>query len=169
MQNNFYLEPIASRHIYKIQHSLNNIRLSYTHPMDFPFSISHTKRYLKKELQGYQAKQRFAFAMIKNTQFVGVCTLYDVNLSTSSAKLYYWVSAEFWRKGLATKGLKKLIDFAKDELKITHLETGVLKKNLASRRVLEKNDFFIIDTQINRGKYHKKFLGEIFLEMRCHL
>jgi RimJ/RimL family protein N-acetyltransferase len=52
----------------------------------------------------------------------------------------YWIGAEFWGRGVATRALAKYLDFD------THrpLHARVAKHNVASRRVLEKCGFTVI-------------------------
>ena len=112
---------------------------------------------------------RQAFAIIVKDEFTGVCALYDIERTARKAKLYYWVAVAYWNKGIASKALQQLIAYAKDELHIKYVETGVLALNIASIRVLEKNGFLFKKMLINTGQYHQKFEGEKIIEMKRSL
>ena len=56
----------------------------------------------------------------------------------------YWIGAEFWGRGIATRALEKYLAFD------THrpLHARVAKHNVASRRVLEKCGFTVIGEDV---------------------
>ncbi|MDO5970515.1 GNAT family N-acetyltransferase [Flavivirga aquimarina] len=160
------LEPCHTNLIYKY---LNHEKISHTYPISLPYTHRDAQNYVEHEIRCRQYGTRFSFAIQFKYRFAGVCALYDIDKSLGEAKLYYWVAVEFWNRGIATKALKKLMLFAKNELKIKSLRTGVLKRNIASRRVLEKNGFTLQNTLVNITEYHAKFIGEQFLEMEVNL
>jgi ribosomal-protein-alanine N-acetyltransferase len=58
-----------------------------------------------------------------------------------SASLGYWVDCERNGRGLATRGVGAIVEFAFAELGLHRLEAATLVDNIASIRVLEKNHF----------------------------
>lgn len=46
-----------------------------------------------------------------------------------------------WGIGIGTIAVKKIILFAKNKLKITKIGASIMKDNISSQRVLEKNKF----------------------------
>ncbi len=161
------LVPIADLHGKYIYKYLNNPQLLDTYPITYPYTEEDSARYISQEVRGKKNNSRHAFAIMLREEFVGISALYDVNQFKKQAKLYYWVAVEFWNRGIGTKALQRLMDFAKKELKITELRTGVLKRNIGSVKVLEKNGFVVERTLINQTEYHSKFTGEQFLEMKA--
>jgi RimJ/RimL family protein N-acetyltransferase len=53
----------------------------------------------------------------------------------------YWVAAEARGRGIATRGVRLLADWCRDELGLTRIEVLPHKDNLPSRRVAEKAGF----------------------------
>jgi RimJ/RimL family protein N-acetyltransferase len=53
----------------------------------------------------------------------------------------YWVAAEARGRGVATRAVRMLADWAREELGLTKLEVLPHKDNLPSRRVAEKAGF----------------------------
>ena len=152
-----------------IQEYLNDEIMSKTYPVICPFTKDDATSYVEQEIKGWAAGCRYPFSIIINNKFVGVCALYDVNRTDRTSKIYYWVAVEFWGLGIATKAVKQLLKYARIELELTQLTTGVLERNIGSKRVLEKNGFYVEKILVNEGKYHGKFLGEKFLEMKLNL
>jgi ribosomal-protein-alanine N-acetyltransferase len=52
--------------------------------------------------------------------------------------LGYWLGEEFWGKGIMTEAVKLVTGYAFQHLDILRIQAGVLSKNPASMRVLEK-------------------------------
>jgi RimJ/RimL family protein N-acetyltransferase len=52
--------------------------------------------------------------------------------------LGYWVSEQFWGKGIMTDAVKLITNYAFENLDIVRIQAGVLSKNPASMRILEK-------------------------------
>jgi RimJ/RimL family protein N-acetyltransferase len=53
----------------------------------------------------------------------------------------YWIGKQFWGRGIATSALQEFLA----EVKVRPLYAQVANHNLASRRVLEKNGFALLD------------------------
>ena len=61
----------------------------------------------------------------------------------------YWIGREFWRRGIASAALAAFVA----EVKIRPLYAEVANHNLASRRVLEKNGFSLLDEGLKRSMF----------------
>ena len=53
----------------------------------------------------------------------------------------YWIDKQFWRRGIATSALREFLE----EVNVRPLFAHVVNHNLASKRVLEKNGFILLD------------------------
>jgi ribosomal-protein-alanine N-acetyltransferase len=71
--------------------------------------------------------------------FVGLSNV--LRGAVQSAVLSYWVDEGRNGRGLATRAVAAVIDFAFGELGLHRLEAGTLPDNFGSQRVLEKNGF----------------------------
>ena len=167
--NLLYLSTLNQLHIQSIYQYLNDKRITATYPVSIPFTRVDLERYYEREIEGRKHGERFAFAIEIKHRFMGVCALYNVNQLAASAKLYYWVGVEFWNGGIGSNAIKKLIHYARHTLRLNELECGVLERNKASLRILEKNGFSLACELTNEGQYHDKFLGETFVEMKLDL
>lgn len=167
--NNLCLIPLNELYYEHVYLNLNDKRISETYPIQTPYTRANTDDYFINELQGRNNMERFSFAIEVNNTFSGVCALYDVDIKSSKGKIYYWILPKYWNLGIASNAVKKLISYAKIQLKLSYLETGVLERNHASIRVLVKNGFVVKHILINKGKYHHKFLGEKIVELQLDL
>lgn len=60
---------------------------------------------------------------------------------TQSASLGYWIGRHFAGRGLMTEAVRTLLPFAFDVLRLHRVEAATQPANLASMRVLERNQF----------------------------
>ncbi len=61
------------------------------------------------------------------------------------ARLGYLLAESFWGTGLATELVEAFVVWCRSQPEITSLAGGVERENVASRRVLEKNGFKLVD------------------------
>jgi RimJ/RimL family protein N-acetyltransferase len=60
----------------------------------------------------------------------------------------YWLGREFWGQGLATRAVAELVE----ELSVRPLHAWVATSNVASRRVLEKCGFVVVETKVEHDE-----------------
>ncbi len=169
IENEISIKPLDKNYIDSIHKYLNNEKLAETYPIDLPYTKENVLTYIEREIQQKGKGIRFAFAIQFNNQFAGICALYNVDKNKREAGIYYWVAVQYWNKGLASRTLKRIISYAKNELGLKKLRTGVLKRNIASIKVLEKNGFIKAGNAKDPTSYHNKFSGEEVLEMLLKL
>ncbi|MCI1018104.1 GNAT family N-acetyltransferase [Microbacterium sp. C5A9] len=58
-----------------------------------------------------------------------------------SADLGYWVDSGHARRGLASRGVRAISEYARDDLLLHRIQAATLLHNLASQRVLTANGF----------------------------
>lgn len=165
VRNKVSIIPLDTTHVDSIHKHLNNDKLVETYPVTLPYSKEDANLYVENEIIKRKTCIRYAFAIQFNNQFAGVCALYIVDKNKLEAGLYYWVVVDFWNKGIASLAVEQIIDYAHKTLQLKKIITGVLKRNQASIRVLEKNGFITMGIAYNPYSYHNKFANEEVLEM----
>jgi [ribosomal protein S5]-alanine N-acetyltransferase len=60
-----------------------------------------------------------------------------------NADIGYFIAEPFWGKGVASKAVALMTDYAFRSFQLTRLVASVFEYNKASMRVLEKNNFFL--------------------------
>lgn len=82
------------------------------------------------------------FAIEWNSKFVGICGLnLKDDIYRNTCEIGYWIAEPYWSKGIATKAVEQLVDYAFNTLKKERIHTGVFEYNIPSMRVLEKCGF----------------------------
>lgn len=111
-----------------------------------PFEPTRTEEFFTVEVQRQRletvGEDRWRWAIEDEGRIVGVISLADViRESLQLANVGYFVAQEFNGRGLATRAVAEVVQFAFGEAGLHRLEAGTLPDNHASQRVLEKNGF----------------------------
>ncbi|MEM7511301.1 MAG: GNAT family N-acetyltransferase [Bacteroidota bacterium] len=90
--------------------------------------------------QGFKKKERFVFAITTKEQkeLIGEISLH-LDLSHNQSEVGYWVGESFWKQGIATEAVGRILQFGFEELGLTQIFATHRNQNTASERVLLKN------------------------------
>ena len=82
------------------------------------------------------------FAIDVNGEAVGGIGIHpQTDIMRKNAELGYWLAEPFWGKGIITKAIGEMVDYAFRHLDIQRIFARPFGSNLASQRVLEKAGF----------------------------
>jgi RimJ/RimL family protein N-acetyltransferase len=81
------------------------------------------------------------FAVTQEGEFRGIVSINQINRTSRSAELDYWIAHDWHAQGLGTRAVALAIAHAFNRLEVHTLDNVCLAENLASIRVLEKNGF----------------------------
>jgi RimJ/RimL family protein N-acetyltransferase len=77
----------------------------------------------------------------EDDRLLGSFSLMELDLEPGYGEIGYWVAAEARGRGVATRAVRLLADWAREELGLTTIDVLPHKDNAASRRVAEKAGF----------------------------
>jgi len=107
-------------------------------------------------------KPKYYFVIELNKEPVGVLDIYKLSYEDKRGDIGYGIAKEYWGNGVASKALKLGLKFMKDELKLYAAEATTDPRNIASRKVLEKNGLKEVGTvkgyYFDRGQYVDRVL-----------
>jgi RimJ/RimL family protein N-acetyltransferase len=104
--------------------------------MPYPYSIDNAVFFINLTKQ--EAPQ-VTFAIEFDKQLCGVIGLVpQQDVYRKTAEIGYWIGELFWNKGIATKAVTLVTNYAFNDLDLVRLHTGVFEYNTASMKVLEK-------------------------------
>lgn len=144
-----HLEPVGMRHAPEVQ------RLVTSHPdivamtrMPDPYPDDGAAAWLAEAIPKCEAGEWHVFAITREDgQAVGLIGL--IGESERGAEMGYWIGGPFMNEGFATQAVGLLLEFAFSELGLERVFATPLERNLASRRVLEKNGLEVARTYPN--------------------
>jgi [ribosomal protein S5]-alanine N-acetyltransferase len=106
-------------------------------PPEFFTADGQTAR-LRRQL----ADDTHPFAILDEGAIAGTINLFGiVRDGPESGVIGYWVDGARNGRGLATTAVGEILEYAFDDLGLHRVEAATLVDNLASQRVLEKNEF----------------------------
>lgn len=101
-----------------------------------------------KEELGYWAKLfeyrhsfYWAIAEKENNIIIGTCGFNNWNRGQRRCEISYDLNYKYWGRGIMTKAIDKISEFAFEEMNIQRIQATVALDNMASIKVLEKTGF----------------------------
>jgi [ribosomal protein S5]-alanine N-acetyltransferase len=106
----------------------------------FPYSVKDAQEWLNIVLPENNPP-RF-FAIISDRQLVGsIGIITKTNIYRKNIEIGFFISEDFWGKGIATKAIKAATSYAFRDFDIARVYAEVFSDNAGSRRALEKAGF----------------------------
>lgn len=104
--------------------------------------IEKTKEWILREIGKIEKQDWYRFAVVlKNTnELIGTALIYYEE-EVQCWEVAYNLGKKYWGKGYTTEAMKKVIDFAVNQLKIFQIVGRYAKENLASGHVMNKLGF----------------------------
>lgn len=112
-----------------------NLRDAFPHP----YSIRDAETFISRAMDGNKIT---SFAIATGSEAIGSIGLIpgsDVHRYT--AEMGYWLAEPFWGKGIMTRAVKIVADYAVRDMKLVRVFAEPFATNPASARVLEKAGF----------------------------
>jgi len=107
--------------------------------MPFPYSLKDADDFI---CLTNEEQPQCKFAILTDSQFCGVVGLIPgQDIYKKSAELGYWIGEPYWGRGIATAAVALTTRFGFERMELVRIFAGVKANNIASARVLEKNDF----------------------------
>jgi len=103
------------------------------------YSLAEAEAWVSSQMDLFARGEEYEFVIIDGEgRFLGGCGLNHVNPADRVANLGYWVRSAAAGRGIATRAVKLLADFAFAETDLERLEIVCAVGNAASLRVAEK-------------------------------
>jgi RimJ/RimL family protein N-acetyltransferase len=105
--------------------------------------MSSTKKFITEKIKQAERKDAFAFIIIDNlvSRPIGFIFIKNTDWHVPKAELAYFIDKDYEGKGIISKGLKLVINYSFDRLKIRKLFLRAAKDNKGSQYVAIKNGF----------------------------
>ena len=113
-----------------------------------PESVEMGVQWLQRHRERFrqQAGIRWAIVLNGSTDSVGTIGLAITSKEQRSAELGIVIGRAYWGKGIGTSAAHMLIGYGFSTLGLAEIQAEVLQRNLASRRILEKVGFQLLQS-----------------------
>ena len=107
-----------------------------------PYTRADAEAFLASSAEEEAAGKSANFlAVDADDRLLGSFSVMELDREPGFGEIGYWVAAEARGRGIATRAVRLLADWCRDELGLTRIEALPHKDNVASRRVAEKAGF----------------------------
>ncbi len=118
-------------------------------------TLDEGRSWIEAQVSAFAARKTFEFVILeRGGQFLGGCGINQIDEENHRANLGYWVRSSATGRGIATRAVRQLVQWAFDNTNLVRLEVIVSTENAASLRVAEKSGAFIEGVQKKRLLLH---------------
>jgi len=159
------LRNLKDKDLNDLVRNANNLNVSrYLSLVPYPYTKKDGKWFIehcKKEARKRPRKNyELGIELKEEGILIGVIGLTGIDLFVKKVTLGYWLGENYWRKGIMSEAVRKVIDFAFNKLKLNRVEVGHYKENKGSKSIIVKMGFkkegvFRKDARAkSTGKFH---------------
>jgi len=109
--------------------------------VEFTKEVSDTEKYIESIVNAPLEKLVFVFVIHLSSEFVGLIGLKDTDCANKKTEIGYWLKEEFQGKGIITKSVNKLCEFAFRELEINRIQIKCAVGNIPSKNIPKRLGF----------------------------
>ena len=137
----------------------NHEVIKYSDNQYLNFTLQGQKEYVKKCIID---KQISLYGVFFKNEHIGNVILKGIFSKHKRAEIGYVIGEKkYWGKGLGQLAIKLIVAKAKDEYKLNKLFASTAIGNIASIKVLEKNNFTLEGRKIKHLFYNNKFYDQL--------
>ncbi|MCL2372088.1 MAG: GNAT family N-acetyltransferase [Defluviitaleaceae bacterium] len=86
---------------------------------------------------------------------MGTCVFDNWDKNTAFCEVHYDMHPDFWGKGYMTEAVRAIIEFARDEMKVRCIETGMDEENVSSIKLAERLGFEYIGQTVEAERIYR--------------
>ncbi|MFZ7133285.1 MAG: GNAT family N-acetyltransferase [Eubacteriales bacterium] len=109
--------------------------------VDSTVNIEHIIEFIKTCLRGFAENRSLNTVILYKGNIVGITGFNNINWSNNTAYIGYWLGQKYQGKGIMTRAVKALTDYAFEELNLNKVEIRAAVGNKKSRSIPERLGF----------------------------
>ncbi|WP_291120021.1 GNAT family N-acetyltransferase [Empedobacter sp. UBA7248] len=107
----------------------------------FTKEVKDTENFVKSIVNATEDKFEFVFTIRKSDKFIGLIGFKDTDKQNNKTEIGYWLSENYQKQGIVTKSVRKICDFAFDELGLNKIQIKCAVNNVPSKNIPKRLDF----------------------------
>ncbi|MFY7880509.1 MAG: GNAT family N-acetyltransferase [Lacibacter sp.] len=143
MNKSITIRPWSAADLNNLVHYANNWNIAkyLTDQFPYPYTEDKGKAFIEMATQHHPVR---IFAIDMNGQAVGGIGIHpQQDIYRRNAELGYWLAEPYWGQGIMSHAIKSAVNYAFDTLDIDRVFARPFGSNIASQKVLEKNNFIL--------------------------
>ncbi|MBO8156388.1 MAG: GNAT family N-acetyltransferase [Bacillaceae bacterium] len=127
-------------------------------------SLLESREFIQWIHKMYENKKNIRWGIIlkENKEYVGSCGFHHFDEYFTRAEIGYEIKRKYWRKGIGTEAVKRIIKFGFNEMDFNRIEAVVDESNDASKKFLLNLGFTYEGCLRNRFYFRDRFLHEYY-------
>lgn len=120
-------------------------------------TVENVEKATRQHLLEFVGKKAMHCLVLYQNKIAGNISLQEIDWSTRTAEIGYWLGSDFTGQGIMTKAVSALLDYAFIECDLHKVEIWAAEDNLKSRKIPERLGFIKEgirrDDEYINGKY----------------
>lgn len=159
IENHLAIAVTELSHADEIFELLYNDQENIGHFLGF-VALTKTKEdevnYIKKKMHGIADGTDALFSIIRDNHIVGVIDLHYIDSENKEAEIGYWLHSKFQHQGIMTKSVRKICEYAFENIGLNKLSLFADVENIGSNAVAKHAGFSYLATHpdyyVHRGQ-----------------
>lgn len=124
-----------------------------------PYRLKDAKNFILRVTKEHKKKEprTIAYVIEYEKKMIGAIGLHDI-IFGHKADMGYWLSEEYWGKGIMSEVVSALVDHSFKRLRLHRIQAGTFVGNLGSEGVLKKCGFLHEGLFRNEVQKNKRFI-----------
>jgi len=115
-------------------------------------------------VEKFKSKFDLLFGIFKDNRHIGNIKLGPINWKHMSGEVSYFIGEkDYWGKGIASSVVKKVVQFAFNEVGLKKVNAGYYENNLGSAKVLQKCSFVIEGVKRSENVFEGKRINSLIV------
>lgn len=130
------------------------------------FTLESVRGFYRRTLLKFAGNEdEIGLNIVYRGEIVGGTGFHEINWTDKSAEIGYWLAKHATGKGLMTKSVAKLLDYAFEERNLNRIVIKCVPENEKSRAIPERLGFTIEGTEREAGWLHTRFVNHVVYSM----
>jgi ribosomal-protein-serine acetyltransferase len=121
------------------------------------YTIEDAREFIRRNLRQYAEDQGFATFIFHRERIAGSVGYNNFDWANRKTDLGYWLAADLQGRGIMTKSVRVLVDYAFRRLRLNRVEIYCAVENARSRRIPERLGFTLEGTHRQAEWVHDHF------------
>jgi RimJ/RimL family protein N-acetyltransferase len=156
------LRPYQPSDVENLVKHANNFNISkyLTNKFPFPYEKKDGEAFIQLALSHDPLQIK---AIVLDGEVIGSIGVHQLaDIYSKSAEIGYWISEDFWGKGIVPLAIKEMLKYGFETFDIERIFARTTHTNLASQQVLKKSGFIfeasLKDTIFKNGEYFDELI-----------
>ncbi len=133
------LRPLRPSDTADLQRHANDPTIARFTTVPYPYTLAHARDFIQQSAPPNALP--LCIALRATDEFIGMCSLMDIDPPQGTAELGYWISRLHRRKGYTTEAVRLIIRHGFQMLGLTRIYAGTHPANQASAQLLRRIGF----------------------------